>query len=106
VIDPGVHLSHAADVTDYHVSGPLDTVPGTTLIVYDSFFHIERPLLIPWFERSIWVQAQDLRDHPELATRLPRIDHIVMERVERDAYGMDIAELLQPVLDARASAAP
>jgi hypothetical protein len=106
VIDPGVHLAHAADVTDYRVSGPLDTVPGTTLIVYDSFFNIERPLLIPWFERSIWVQSQDLRDHPELAARLPRIDHIVMERVERDAYGMDIAALLQPVLDARASATP
>jgi hypothetical protein len=40
-----------------------------------------------------------LRDHPEVADLLPRIDTIVLARVERGAHEMDIARRLRPILD-------
>lgn len=94
-----VDLGNARDIFDYTTSGTTDVVPGTTLIVYDSFFNINRQRIAPWFERTIWVHAGDLRDHPEIAGILPPVDSIVLERVERGAYDTDMEQLLQPVLD-------
>lgn len=94
-----VDLGNARDIFDYTTSGTTDVVPGTTLIVYDSFFNINRQRIAPWFERTIWVHAGDLRDHPEIADILPPVDSIVLERVERGAYDTDMEQLLQPVLD-------
>jgi SGNH hydrolase-like domain, acetyltransferase AlgX len=94
-----VDLTEAADITDYTVTGDRPVIPGTTLFVYDSFFNIDRLLIVPWFERSIWVHVGDLRSHPELIDDLPEIDRVVVERVERDAYDLDLISLLEPVLD-------
>ena len=95
-----VDLGNARDIFDYTTSGTADVVPGTTLIVYDSFFNINRQRIAPWFERSVWVHAGDLRDHPEIADILPPLDSIVLERVERGAYDTDMEQLLRPVLEA------
>jgi alginate O-acetyltransferase complex protein AlgJ len=100
VLPTTVDLGNARDIFDYRTSGTADVVPGTTLIVYDSFFNINRQRIAPWFERSVWVHAGDLRDHPEIADILPPLDSIVLERVERGAYDTDVEQLLRPVLDA------
>ena len=34
-----------------------------------------------------------------LARDLPPVDHIVVERVEREIYGVDLPKLLAPILD-------
>jgi hypothetical protein len=93
-----VDLGNARDVFDYTTSGTKSVVPGTTLVVYDSFFNINRQRIAPWFERTVWVHAGDLRDHPEIVEFLPSIDTIVLERVERGAYEMNVERLLNPVL--------
>lgn len=95
-----VDLGNARDIGVYETSGSDRVVPGTTLVVYDSFFNINRQRITPWFERTVWVHAGDLRDHPELADFLPAFDTIVLERVERGAYDTDLERLLRPVLDA------
>jgi hypothetical protein len=93
-----VHLGNARDIGVYHATGTDHVVPGRTLFVYDSFFAINRQRITPWFERSVWVHAADLRDHPELADILPAFDTIVVERVERGAYETNLEQLLAPIL--------
>jgi hypothetical protein len=100
VVPTTVDLGNARDIFDYTTSGTADVVPGTTLIVYDSFFNINRQRIAPWFERTVWVHAGDLRDHPEIADILPPLDSIVLARVERGAYDTDMEQLLRPVLEA------
>ena len=100
VVPTAVDLGNARDIFDYTTSGTADVVPGTTLIVYDSFFNINRQRIAPWFERSVWVHAGDLRDHPEIADILPPLDSVVLERVERGAYDTDMEQLLRPILEA------
>lgn len=94
-----IHLGSARDIKIHTTSGSTEIVPGTTLVVYDSFLNINRRRIVPWFERTIWVHGDDLRAHPEIAQYLPPIDSIVLVRAERGAYLTDIAELLRPVLD-------
>lgn len=93
-----VHLTEAPDITRYRTTGDGEVVPGTTLVVYDSFFNIHRPRITPWFADTIWVHVGDLRAHPELVADLPPIDRIVVERVERSAYDLDLEGLLAPLL--------
>ena len=95
-----VDLGNAREIMDFAASGSERVVPGTTLVVYDSFFNINRQRITPWFERTVWVHAGDLRDHPELIEALPAFDTIVLERVERGAYDTDLEQLFRPVLDA------
>jgi hypothetical protein len=109
IVRPTVTVEHSVVPTPFELTNARDigvyatdsakVVPGTTLVVYDSFFNINRSRVVPWFERTIWIHAGDLRDHPEVADLLPRIDTIVLARVERGAYEMDIAQLLRPILD-------
>jgi hypothetical protein len=99
VVPTPFELTNARDIGVYTTEPSAKVVPGTTLVVYDSFFNINRSRIVPWFERTIWIHAGDLRDHPEIADLLPRIDTIVLARVERGAYEMDIAQLLRPILD-------
>jgi len=98
VVPVPFELKNARDIGVYTTDPAAKVVPGTTLVVYDSFFNINRARVVPWFERTIWIHAGDLRDHPEVADLLPRIDTIVLARVERGAYEMDIAQLLRPIL--------
>ena len=95
-----VELGNARDLMVFVTSGSKRVVPGTTLVVYDSFFNINRQRMAPWFERTVWVHAGDLRDHPELVEALPAFDTIVLERVERGAYDTNLERLFRPVLDA------
>ncbi len=93
-----VDLGNAREIAVYTTAGASDVVPGTTLLVYDSFFNIHRQRIVPWFERTIWVHAGDLRDVPAVVEILPEIDTIVLERVERGAYETDVERLLRPIL--------
>lgn len=99
VLPTAVDLGNARDIAVYATSGSTSIVPGTTLVVYDSFFNINRRSITPWFERTVWVHAGDLRDHPDIADILPPIDTIVLVRVERGAYDTDVEVLLRPILD-------
>lgn len=96
-IPTDVDLSEAPEITAYSTTGDGAVIPGTTLFVYDSFFNINRPRIVPWFEDSIWVHVGDLRAHPDLVADLPPIDRVVVERVERDVYDLDVAKLLEPL---------
>jgi SGNH hydrolase-like domain, acetyltransferase AlgX len=99
VVPNDVKLTNAPEISAYTVSGDGELVQGTTLVVYDSFFNINRPRIVPWFAHTVWVHGSDLRDHPGLVADLPPIDRIVVERVERDAYDLDLVSLLTPVID-------
>lgn len=98
VVPTPVDLGNARDIGMFTSLGTTKVVPGTTLVVYDSFFNINRRRIVPWFERTVWVHAGDLRDHPEIADHLPAIDTIVVVRAERGAYTTDLEELLRPIL--------
>jgi SGNH hydrolase-like domain, acetyltransferase AlgX len=99
VLPTTVELGNAREILVFTTSGTADVVPGTTLVVYDSFLNINRRRIAPWFQRTVWVHAGDLRDHPEIVDIMPTIDTIVLVRVERGAYEMDMEQLLQPVID-------
>jgi hypothetical protein len=73
------------------------TLPGRTLIIYDSFFGIDVQLVSPFFANATWIHVGDLQNHPELARLLGPFDTIVLERVERGLYGVDLAVLLEPL---------
>lgn len=98
-----VHLTSAEDIPEYRVEAGAAAVEGRTLIVYDSFFRTNETRIAPWFRDSVWVHADDLKHFPQLATELPAFDHIVLERVERSVYDVDVMSLLGPVLAAHAS---
>ena len=99
-IQTSVHLTSAEDIPEYRVEAGAAAVEGRTLIVYDSFFHTNETRIAPWFRDSVWVHADDLKHFPELAAELPAFDHIVLERVERSVYDIDIPSLLAPVIAA------
>lgn len=99
VLPTAVDLGNARDIEVYATSGNARVVPGTTLVVYDSFLNVNKRRITPWFERTVWVHAGDLRDVPAIADDLPPIDTIVLVRVERGAYDTDVAVLLRPILD-------
>ncbi len=99
VVPTPFELKNSRDIGVYTTDPAARVVPGTTLVVYDSFFNINSSRIVPWFERTVWIHAGDLRDHPEVAHLLPKIDTIVLARVERGAYEMDVAQLLRPILD-------
>ncbi len=98
VLDYG-HYRHGEDIHEYVVTGPDAVVPGTTVFVFDSFFDIDRALIIPWFQRSIWIHVTDLTNHPELARYVDHYDNLVYETVERGAYSRGLTSILQPLLD-------
>ena len=102
-LETDVALEHAASIDQYHATGTDRLVPGTTLVIYDSFFNINRPRITPWFEHTVWVQLEDLRDHPELAQDLPPIDRVIVERVERSVYNLDLPALLEPIIEREAT---
>jgi hypothetical protein len=74
-------------------------VPGTTLIVYDSFFGNFVPLVAPWFERSVWVHVSDVSARRVNPEALPPFDRLLVETVEREAYHRDLDVLLRPLVE-------
>jgi hypothetical protein len=93
-------------VHEYTVTGTAPLIRGTTVIVYDSFLGIVRPLVVPWFERSIWIHVSDLAEHPELADLAAGFDTLVLETVERQAYTRDITKVLRPFVELDPGTAP
>ena len=99
VIDAGADITNARDIAWYTVTSDRPSVPGRTLIVYDSFFANMTGHLNRWFEESVWVHEGDLLHYPELAASLPDFDNVVFERVERSAYFTDAESDLRPVAE-------
>jgi hypothetical protein len=75
-------------------TGTDPTVPGRTLIIYDSFFGKFPGLVAPFFAQSTWVHVDDVVNQPELAAALGRFDRVVFARVERNLYQQDYAAAL------------
>jgi alginate O-acetyltransferase complex protein AlgJ len=95
-----VDLKSARDIGHYTVDRAAAAVEGRTLIIYDSFFRTNERRIAPWFRDSVWVHADDLKRSPELVADLPAFDHVVIERVERSAYDIDLDALLAPIIAA------
>jgi acetyltransferase AlgX (SGNH hydrolase-like protein) len=89
-----VDIHNARAVFTTTATGPEPTVPGRTLVIYDSFFGLDVNLVAPFFANATWVHVGDMGNHPELATLLGPFDTIVLERVERGLYGTDLATTL------------
>jgi hypothetical protein len=89
-----VDIHNARAVFTTTATGPEATVPGRTLVIYDSFFGLDVNLVAPFFANATWVHVGDMGNHPELATLLGPFDTIVLERVERGLYGTDLATTL------------
>ena len=95
-----VDLKSARDIGHYTVDPAAPAVEGRTLILYDSFFRTNEVRIAPWFRDSVWVHANDLERSPELGADLGAFDHVVIERVERSAYDLDLDALLAPIVAA------
>jgi hypothetical protein len=102
-IATSVDLQSAPDIGQYRVAAPAEAVEGRTLILYDSFFRTNEARIAPWFRDSVWVHSNDLARSPELVADLPSFDRVVVERVERSAYNLDLDALLAPVIAAAAA---
>jgi hypothetical protein len=79
-------------------TGPEPTVPGRTLIVYDSFLGKYPSLVAPFFADTTWIHIDDVIRHPELAAKLGRFDHVIFARVERFFYAEDAQAALSPFI--------
>jgi hypothetical protein len=99
-VSTNVDLKNARDIGHYTVDPAVAAVEGRTLILYDSYFRTNERRIAPWFRDSVWVHASDLEESPELAADLPAFDHVVIERVERSAYDVDLEVLLAPIIAA------
>lgn len=85
-----VEIHNARAIFTTTATGTAATVPGKTLIAYDSFFGLDVSLVAAFFADATWVHVSDLGNHPELATLLGPFDTVVFERVERGLYGTDL----------------
>jgi hypothetical protein len=92
-----VHVNNARAVYRWTASGNRPLLPGRTVIVYDSFFGLNMTRIAPFFEESIWIHINDLKNHPELSTLLGPFDRVILERVERGLYTTEIDPLLDPL---------
>jgi hypothetical protein len=97
-VTTSVDLKSARDIGHYRVDPAAAAVEGRTLFIYDSYFRTNERRIAPWFRESVWVHANDLERSPELAADLGRFDHVVIERVERSAYDVDLEALLASVI--------
>jgi len=89
-----VEIHNARTIWTTTATGPQRTVPGRTLVVYDSFFGLDYGLVAPYFASATWLHVGDLENHPELAAVLGHFDTVIVERVERAIYTTDPATLL------------
>ncbi len=107
---PRIEVERAADVDVAGIGGirPIlrwtaggagRVVPGTTLIVYDSFLGIVMEDVVPWFGDSVWLHVDDLTRHPEVVAHLPPYERVIVVRSERLAYLTDYQRVLGALLD-------
>ena len=88
-----VPLHNAPSVFRTTATGPEPVVTGRTLILYDSFFGIDVPLVAAFFQDATWVHVGDMTASPELAAELGPFETVVVERVEREIYVLDVGKL-------------
>lgn len=94
---PLANGTHADDPIVRMISpGTRPTLPGRTLIIYDSFFGRYRDMLAPFFADSTWVHVNEAVAHRDLAARLGTFDRVIFERVERYLYVGGYGALLAP----------
>ncbi len=86
----------AEGLPDWRSTGSAARIPGTTVLIHDSFMQLAAPLVNPYFERVVWVPYDLFVAHPEIAAVLPEADTVVVARVEREAYDMDLGLILAP----------
>jgi hypothetical protein len=86
-------------VVRYTATGSGGVVPGTTLIVYDSFLRIINDDVASWFADSVWLHVDDLSRHGELAAQMPPFDRVIVARGERLAYLTAYEVMLRPLLE-------
>src|SRR4029078_8207715 len=77
-----VAVQNARAVFRITTSGDGRTLPGRTLIIYDSFSAIDTRLVAPYFADSTWVHEGDMQNHPELAHLLGPFAWVIVARVE------------------------
>lgn len=87
-------LSNAPSVFRTTVPATVPSIGGRTLIIHDSYFRTQIPLIAPFFADAVWVHAGDMQRHPEVATLLGPFDTIIVQRVERFLYTDDVGEML------------
>jgi hypothetical protein len=97
-IDMPIRTTGAKAVYRVTASGDRPTIPGVTVIVYDSFFGLNIPSIAPFFAESIWIHEGDLLNHPDIAKYIGPVDRVVLERVERGLYFTRIDDLLRPLV--------
>jgi hypothetical protein len=100
-LDLPVKTTGAEAVYRITATGDRPLVPGTTVIVYDSFFGRNMRVLSTFFAESIWIHVGDLRNHPEIAALVGRADRVILERVERGLYFTQIDDLVRPLVRGR-----
>lgn len=86
----------AKGLPDWRSTGSAARIPGTTILIHDSFMQLAAPLVNPYFERLVWVPYDLFVAHPEIAEVLPEADRVIVARVEREAYDMDLGLILGP----------
>ena len=91
-----VEIQNARSVFRVTASGDRPTLPGRTLVIYDSFFGIDVDLVAPFFADTTWVHVGDALHHPELAGLLGPFDTVIFDRVERGLYETDVDAVLAP----------
>jgi lipoprotein-anchoring transpeptidase ErfK/SrfK len=92
-----VEVKNSRAVYRITASGNRSLLPGRTVIVYDSFFGLNMARVSSFFEESIWIHVNDIKNHPELSTLLGPFDRVILERVERGLYATDVGTMLDPL---------
>ena len=95
-----VAINNARAVFRITCSGSDRLLVGRTLVVYDSFFGIDQELVAPYFAESTWVPFADLQAHPDLGRLLGPFDRVIVERVARGFYSMDVDAMLARIAEA------
>ena len=93
-----VSVSNARSVFRTTSTGAAPVLTGRTVIVYDSFFGIDVPLVAPFFADATWIHVGDMLNHPELAGLTGPFDHVIVERVARGVYSTDLGAILSALV--------
>jgi hypothetical protein len=91
-----VEVKYARAVFRITCTGSEPLLPGRTLVIYDSFFLIDTTLVAPYFQDTTWVHEGDMASHPELVNLLGPFDRVIVERVSRSFYDLDLDALSAP----------
>jgi hypothetical protein len=97
-VDVPVSVSNARAVFRTTATGDAPVLAGRTVIIYDSFFGIDVPLVAPFFADATWIHVGDILQHPELGALTGPYDHVIVERVARGFYETNLAAILSALV--------